>query len=422
MISTKGDGMKRRQSFKLRGDIPLIITVFLLLVIGVLAVYSAVYHDYPDFVWPILGQQIAWIVLGCMISFIVMLFNTEFLWKTTPYLYVLGLILMVLPLYFYNPNLVASTGSKNWVAYKGISLFQPSEFMKISYILMVSRSIVHFLRKNREMDRTLKSDCYLISQVFAYTLPILILLTFQHDLGTSLVFIAIFSGLILISGVSWKIILPVFLSLAGAIALFLAVFLSDGGRAFLHQQLGMPTYQMNRILAWLNPFDYAQTMTFQQAQGQLAVASGGIFGQGFNVSNLLIPVRESDMIFTVIGEDFGFIGSTVLLVLYMFLVYKMLRITLKSNNQFYTYISTGFIMMLVFHIFENIGAVTGILPLTGIPLPFISQGGSAIISNLIGIGLLLSMSHQNRVAEERKKEGRLLRQKQLSRLQEKGMI
>ena len=128
------------------------------------------------------------------------------------------------------------------------------------------------------------------------------------------------------------------------------------------------------------------------------------------------------MIFTVIAEDFGFVGGLGLLLLYMFLVYKMLRITLKSNNQFYTYISTGFIMMLVFHIFENIGAVTGILPLTGIPLPFISQGGSAIVSNLIGIGLLLSMSHQNRVTEERKKESRLLRQKQLSRLQEKGII
>ena len=128
------------------------------------------------------------------------------------------------------------------------------------------------------------------------------------------------------------------------------------------------------------------------------------------------------MIFTVIAEDFGFVGGLCLLLLYMFLVYKMLRITLKSNNQFYTYISTGFIMMLVFHIFENIGAVTGILPLTGIPLPFISQGGSAIVSNLIGIGLLLSMSHQNRVSEERKKESRLLRQKQLSRLQEKGII
>ena len=382
--------MKRRQSFKLRGDFSLITTVLLLLAFGVVAVYIAVSNDYPDLVWSILGQQVAWIVLGCMISFVVMLFNTEFLWKVTPYLYVFGLVLMVLPLYFYNPNLVASTGS--------ISLFQPSEFMKISYILMVSRAIVHFLRNNREEDRTLKKDFSLILQIAAYTIPVLGLLAFQHDFGTSLVFMAIFSGVVLISGVSWKIILPVFLTLAGGIALFLAVFLSDGGRAFLHQTLGMPTYQMNRILAWLNPFDYAQTMTFQQAQGQLAIASGGLLGQGFNVSNLLIPVRESDMIFTVIAEDFGFVGGLCLLLLYMFLVYKMLRITLKSNNQFYTYISTGFIMMLVFHIFENIGAVTGILPLTGIPLPFISQGGSAIVSNLIGIGLLLSMSHQNRVS------------------------
>ena len=106
------------------------------------------------------------------------------------------------------------------------------------------------------------------------------------------------------------------------------------------------------------------------------------------------------MIFTVIAEDFGFIGSVFVIVLYLLLIYRMLKITLKSNNQFYTYISTGFIMMLLFHIFENIGAVTGLLPLTGIPLPFISQGGSAIISNLIGVGLLLSMSYQINIAEE----------------------
>ena len=206
---------------------------------------------------------------------------------------------------------------------------------------------------------------------------------------------AIFAGLVLVSGVSWKIILPVVFVLVGGLAGFLFLFLSEGGRAFLHQQLGMPTYQMNRILAWLNPFDYAQTTTYQQAQGQLAIASGGLFGQGFNVSNLLVPVRESDMIFTVLGEDFGFAGSLVFLILYVCLIYRILKITLQSNNQFYTYISIGFIMMLVFHIFENIGAVTGILPLTGIPLPFVSQGGSAIISNLIGIGLVLSIHNQS---------------------------
>ena len=93
-------------------------------------------------------------------------------------------------------------------------------------------------------------------------------------------------------------------------------------------------------------------------------------------------------------------GSIFLIALYLLLIYRMLRITLKSNNQFYTYISTGLTMMLIFHIFENIGAVTGLLPLTGIPLPFISQGGSSIISNLIGVGLLLSVSYQNNLLEE----------------------
>ena len=163
----------------------------------------------------------------------------------------------------------------------------------------------------------------------------------------------------------------------------------------------MPTYQINRISAWLHPFEYAQTVTYQQAQGQIAIGSGGLLGQGFNVSNLLVPVRESDMIFTVIAEDFGFLGSSLVIVIYLFLIHRMLQITIKSNNQFYTYISTGLIMMLLFHIFENIGAVTGILPLTGIPLPFISQGGSSIVSNLIGIGLLLSVSYQNSLEEEK---------------------
>lgn len=263
--------------------------------------------------------------------------------------------------------------------------------MKIPFILMLSRSIVRFLQRNKGRERLLRQDWFLILELTIYTIPVFALLALQQDLGTALVFLAIFAGLVLVSGVSWKIILPVILLLAGGVAGFLFLFLSEGGRAFLHQQVGMPTYQMNRILAWLNPFDYAQTTTYQQAQGQLAIASGGLFGQGFNVSNLLVPVRESDMIFTVVAEDFGFVGALVLLILYVTLIYRILKITLQSNNQFYTYISIGFIMMLVFHIFENVGAVTGLLPLTGIPLPFISQGGSSIISNLIGIGLVLSI-------------------------------
>ena len=387
--------MKQKHFFDVQFDFPIVGIVSALLLIGILSVYVAVSHDYPQMVWSFLGQQLAWIGMGCFICLIVTIFNTKFLWQITPFLYVLGLALMVIPLIFYNPSMVASTGAKNWVAYGNITLFQPSEFMKIPFILMLSRSIVQFLQRNKGRERLLRQDWFLILELTIYTIPVFVLLALQQDLGTALVFMAIFAGLVLVSGVSWKIILPVVFVLVGGVAGFLFLFLSEGGRAFLHQQLGMPTYQMNRILAWLNPFDYAQTTTYQQAQGQLAIASGGLFGQGFNVSNLLVPVRESDMIFTVLGEDFGFAGSLVFLILYVCLIYRILKITLQSNNQFYTYISIGFIMMLVFHIFENIGAVTGILPLTGIPLPFVSQGGSAIISNLIGIGLVLSIHNQS---------------------------
>lgn len=399
-----------KRSLDSRVDYSLILPVFCLLVIGVVAIYIAVSHDYPQNIWPILGQQLAWIVLGIVISFVVMFFNTKFLWQATPYLYALGLVLMVLPLIFYNPNLVAATGAKNWVSIGGVTLFQPSEFMKISYILILARVIVQFTQKHKEKERTIALDFHLILWMIVFTLPVLVLLALQSDLGTALVFVAIFAGLVLLSGVSWKIIIPIFATVVSGITGFLAIFITKDGRAFIHQ-IGMPTYQINRILAWLNPFDYAQTTTYQQAQGQIAIGSGGLFGQGFNVSNLLIPVRESDMIFTVIAEDFGFIGSVLVITLYLLLIYRMLKITLKSNNQFYTYISTGFIMMLLFHIFENIGAVTGLLPLTGIPLPFISQGGSAIISNLIGVGLLLSMSYQTHLAEEKSGKTRFKRKK-----------
>ena len=399
-----------KRSLDSRVDYSLLLPVFFLLVIGVVAIYIAVSHDYPNNILPILGQQVAWIALGLVIGFVVMLFNTEFLWKVTPFLYILGLGLMVLPIVFYNPSLVASTGAKNWVSINGITLFQPSEFMKISYILMLARVIVQFTKKHKEWQRTVPLDFLLIFWMIVFTIPVLVLLALQSDLGTALVFVAIFSGIVLLSGVSWKIIIPVSVTAVTGVAGFLAIFIVKDGRAFLHQ-LGMPTYQINRILAWLNPFDFAQTTTYQQAQGQIAIGSGGLFGQGFNASNLLIPVRESDMIFTVIAEDFGFIGSVLVIALYLMLIYRMLKITLKSNNQFYTYISTGLIMMLLFHIFENIGAVTGLLPLTGIPLPFISQGGSAIISNLIGVGLLLSMSYQTNLAEEKSGKVRFKRKK-----------
>jgi rod shape determining protein RodA len=124
-----------------------------------------------------------------------------------------------------------------------------------------------------------------------------------------------------------------------------------------------------------------------------AIGSGQLFGKGFNVSNVNVPVRESDMIFSVIGENFGFIGSIVLIGLYFLLIYKILQVIFDTKNEFYAYVATGVIMMILFHVFENIGMNIGLLPLTGIPLPFVSAGGSALIGNMIGIGLIMSMRY-----------------------------
>lgn len=391
--------MKKTPSLESRVDYALILPVFFLLLIGIVSVYIAVSQDYPHNVASIVGQQLIWILLGISFAFLVMLFSTKFLWKMTPILYVLGIGLMVLPLVFYSPTLVASTGAKNWVTIRGVTLFQPSEFMKISYIVMMARSIVTFQKKHPV--KTLQKDFQLIGYLTIWTLPVLLLLYFQKDLGTSLVFIAIFSGMVLLSGVSWKILLPTFLTMVVLVGGFLLLFIAPGGTTFLHN-MGMDTYKINRIAAWLDPFKNAKSTTYQQAQSLIAIGSGGLTGLGFNKTNLLVPVRESDMIFTVIGEDFGFVGGVTLIGLYTLLIYRMLRITLQSNNRFYTYISTGYIMMLLFHIFENIGAAIGVLPLTGIPLPFISQGGSSIISNLIGVGLMLSMTYQYTLSNEQR--------------------
>lgn len=391
--------MKKTPSLESRVDYALILPVFFLLLIGIVSVYIAVSQDYPHNVASIVGQQLIWILLGISFAFLVMLFSTKFLWKMTLILYVLGIGLMILPLVFYSPTLVASTGAKNWVTIRGVTLFQPSEFMKISYIVMMARSIVTFQKKHPV--KTLQKDFQLIGYLTIWTLPVLLLLYFQKDLGTSLVFLAIFSGMVLLSGVSWKILLPTFLTMVVLVGGFLLLFIAPGGTTFLHN-MGMDTYKINRIAAWLDPFKNAKSTTYQQAQSLIAIGSGGLTGLGFNKTNLLVPVRESDMIFTVIGEDFGFVGGVTLIGLYTLLIYRMLRITLQSNNRFYTYISTGYIMMLLFHIFENIGAAIGVLPLTGIPLPFISQGGSSIISNLIGVGLMLSMTYQYTLSNEQR--------------------
>ncbi|MDV6380658.1 FtsW/RodA/SpoVE family cell cycle protein [Pediococcus pentosaceus] len=373
-----------------RIDYGIIFPVLMLAIIGLASIYVAATHDTSA--TSILRQvvsQLVWYVLGIVIVTVIMQFDSKQLWKLAPIVYGIGLLLLVLVLFLYSRAYAANTGAKSWFAL-GPFTFQPSEVVKPAYILMMAKVITVYNSKVKE--RTVRSDWKLIGTMILWTLPVPILLLLQHDFGTMLVFIAIFAGLVVVSGVTWRILVPSFVGMVVLGSSTLMLVATSWGQSFL-SKLGFESYQFARIDNWLHPASDTTNSGYQLWQSMKAIGSGQLFGKGFNVSNVNVPVRESDMIFSVIGENFGFVGSVVLIGLYFLLIYKIIQVIFDTKNEFYAYIAVGVIMMILFHVFENIGMNIGLLPLTGIPLPFVSAGGSALIGNMIGVGLIMSMRY-----------------------------
>ncbi|KRK99440.1 cell division membrane protein [Secundilactobacillus odoratitofui DSM 19909 = JCM 15043] len=376
-----------------RIDYGVIFCVLMLALIGLASIYVAATHDSSaTSVSSVLVSQVVWYVIGTIAVVVIMQFDAEQLWKVAPLAYWLGIFLLAAVLVFYSRSYAASTGAKSWFAI-GPLTFQPSEVMKPAFILMLAR--VASDHNHTYYEHSLRSDWMLLGKLILWLLPVAVLLKLQNDFGTMLVFFAIVGGVALVSGITWKIIVPAVTAIVAIGGSALALVATSGGRVIL-EHLGFASYQFSRIDTWLNPSSNTSDQGYQLWQSMKAIGSGSIFGTGFNVSKVYVPVRESDMIFSVIGENFGFIGSFILILLYFLLIYQMIKVTFDTKTVFYAYISTGVIMMILFHTFENIGMNIGLLPLTGIPLPFVSQGGSALIGNMIGIGLIMSMRYHNK--------------------------
>ncbi|CAK1248567.1 Peptodoglycan polymerase FtsW/RodA/SpoVE (FtsW) [Fructobacillus fructosus] len=372
-------------------DWGMILVLILLMLIGLYSLYFAILNGGKDAspLRAIIMQLLYWAVGGVMIAFI-MRFDAFQLWRLAPIAYGLGIVLLIGVLFFYNRALAASAGAKSWIAFGPVSL-QPSEVVKPAFILMLSKVVANHNRLYPE--HTTDSDWLLIGKMVGVFLPIALLIALQNDLGTLLVFIAILGGITIVSGVTWRILGPILIA-AGTLGggmLFLVT--SSIGRSILGA-FGFQAYQFARIDAWLHPGQDTSDTGYQTYQNLKAIGSGQLFGSGFGNMKVFVPVRESDMIFSVMGESFGFVGGAFLIVVYFLLLYLMIRVTFKVRNSFYAYIATGVVVMVLFHVFENIGMNIGLLPLTGIPLPFISQGGSSLLSNMIGVGLVMSMSYQ----------------------------
>lgn len=370
-----------------RIDYGVILPVLLLAFISIATLFSTTYLISGNTSLRMVLMQVVWYVVGVVAIIIIMQFDSEQLWKLTTWGYIFGLLMLLAVLFFYDRATFADTGAKSWFRF-GTFSFQPSEVVKIFYILILAKVATSHNMKTKY--KTNQTDWQLFVKLILWAAPALVLVILQNDLGTTLVFLMILGGVLIMSGISWKILLPIIIvvGLIGALLIYLVVY----NRQIL-LNIGFKNYQFARIDSWLDPYGDQGGNGYQLFQSLKAIGSGRMLGKGFGVSDVYVPVRESDLIFATIGENFGFLGGTFLIAIYFILIYQMIRVCFDTKNEFYTYIATGVIMMILFHVVENIGMTIGLLPLTGIPLPFISQGGSSLLGNMMGIGLIMSMRY-----------------------------
>ena len=282
---------------------------------------------------------------------------------------------------------VERNGARAWYELPGLTFqIQPAEFAKVAVVIALAAFVAN---KDGNLRLVTLGNAFLMLAV-----P-LGLIYLQPDLGTMLVFVAIGMGVLLVAGAQLKHI--VVTSLIG-IVVVIGMFNSDnlGGPALLRET------QEQRLTAFLDPTFDLQGASYNVNQSQIAIGAGGLRGQGWlqgTQTNLnLVPEQETDFIFTALGEEFGFIGITVLLLLYAYMLARMWFVTRSSKDLFGTFACVGALSMFTFQIFQNIGMTMGIMPITGIPLPFLSHGGSSTVVAFGLIGLVINISARKHLA------------------------
>jgi rod shape determining protein RodA len=376
LVATKTYPSERRPIRHL--DPVLLLDVFALAVVGLFMVYSATHQSLSAVgldPGTFLKKQVTFVALGSVMVLLAASFDYRFLKVYAGLIYAASLVLLVL---VGSPLGTSVKGSQRWFQLFGFQ-FAPSEIAKLALIIMLAT----FLSELRSGDLTLQ-EVYRATAIAAVP-GVLVFL--QPDLGTSIVLVTILVGVLVVAGARARYL--------GILALT-AVVLIFG--AF---QMGLVRdYQVNRLTSFLDPQNDPLRSGYNRKQAEIAIGSGGLFGVGYlqgTQTNLdFVPEQHTDFIFTVVGEEFGFAGAFTLLVLFGVLIWRAFRIALLSKDPFGTYVAAGIGSYLAIQMFVNIGMTLGIMPITGIPLPFVSYGGSALLTNSAAVGLLLNI-HMRRL-------------------------
>lgn len=355
-------------------DPVLVLTALALSLIGLVMVYSATFHrlQVQDLDPSLFAKrQAVNIAVGVVGMLVVAVVDYRYWRVYAPLLYLLSIVLLAAVL---TPLGTTVNGSQSWIDLGGFQL-QPSELAKVALVLAIA-ALLH----ERKGDVNLAS---VVASLVLVGVPALLILS-QPDFGTFMVFPVVVFLLLLVGGTKTRYLVGLAVLAAGAVA---AVF-----RLGLLQE-----YQLARLTAFLDPnnADLAKTSAYNTTQSMIAVGSGGFWGKGFREgtqTNLAyVPENHTDFIFTVVGEEFGFVGAAVVLVLFAVLVWRGLRIAAMAKDLFGTLVATGAVAVFAFQLFINVGMTIGIAPVTGIPLPFVSYGGTSLLAAFLLTGLLLNV-------------------------------
>ncbi len=337
-------------------------------IIGLIALFSATSEtNYNEFT-----KQIIWIAVSIITMLIVMLIDYNMLVKTSPILYVISIILLVLVMFTEPIN-----GATSWFQI-GDFAFQPSEFAKIAVILFLAFSMSKLQERSKE---EINKPWKLLITLLIVALP-LILILMQPDYGTAAAYILALAFMLFTAGLDKKYIIVTILLIA-VLAPIVYMYV-------------LPTHAKTRIEIFLNPESDPRGAGYNVIQSKLAIGAGGLTGMGLLQGNqtqlgYLYP-KTTDFIFSVIGEEMGFIISASIIILYVLIITKIIYIAKTAKDDEGSYIAIGIAGVFLFHMVENIGMTMGLLPITGVPLLFVSYGGSSMIISFICLGILLNIS------------------------------
>jgi rod shape determining protein RodA len=370
--------------FKLKDiDLSVVLILLAFLVISTMAVHSATVND-PKFTNMAFKNLINY-VIGFAVFFGISVLNYKPLIKAALYFYIFGIVLLVSVLMFGQEI----NGAKSWFSIPVINFdFQPAEFVKILLII----ALAYFLARREGEPLHFVYD--IIPAFLIVALPFGLVMM-QPDLGNAVIYIVITLGILWIANIRWQHVVIGLLTAALFLGLFLFVYTKYHEPIVGFLQAQDKGHWAQRIDTFLYPDEVSADASYQVENSMSAIGSGSFFGSGYLDGTLIqqnfVPYPYSDSIFVVIGEEFGFLGALVVFLLYFALIYRMLIIAHQTEDLRGKYVIIGIVAMFVFQVFENVGMLMGIMPLTGITLPFISYGGTSLFLNMLSLGLVMSI-------------------------------